>query len=90
MFYYRGDIGLVESRSVSVVGARKASEEGLKRAKKVARELSDAGFTIVSGLAEGVDTAASGLEKSDFALGPNRGLFLSNYTSVPILASSLV
>jgi DNA processing protein len=58
LFYYRGDIGLAASRCVSVVGARKCSPEGLKRAAKLARGLVEAGFTVVSGLAEGVDTAA--------------------------------
>lgn len=58
LFYYRGDLGLTESRCVSVVGARSASEDGLRRAAKLARGLADAGFTVVSGLAKGIDTAA--------------------------------
>ena len=58
LFYYRGQIELAESRCVSVVGARKVSENGMKRASRLARELVEAGFTIVSGLAKGVDTAA--------------------------------
>lgn len=58
LFYYRGDIGLAESRCVSVVGARKVSELGRKRAARLAQELVSAGLTIVSGLAMGVDTAA--------------------------------
>jgi DNA processing protein len=58
LFYYRGHIELAEGRCVSVVGARKVSAEGVKRAERLARELVEAGFTIVSGLAAGVDTAA--------------------------------
>lgn len=58
LFYYRGDIGLTESRCVSVVGARKVSDFGKKRASRLSKELVEAGFTIVSGLAQGVDTAA--------------------------------
>jgi DNA processing protein len=58
LFYYRGYIGLAETRCVSVVGARKATPDGLKRADRVARGLVEAGFTIVSGLAAGIDTAA--------------------------------
>lgn len=58
LFYYRGDIGLTRMRSVSVVGARKSSVAGLKRAARVARGLVEAGFAVVSGLAEGIDTAA--------------------------------
>jgi DNA processing protein len=58
MFYAKGDIGLLESRSISVVGTRKASPEGIRRATKLSAELVNAGFTIVSGLAAGVDTVA--------------------------------
>ncbi len=58
LFYYKGDIGLLESRCISIVGARSCSEEGKRRAAKLACGLVDNGFTIVSGLALGVDTAA--------------------------------
>jgi len=58
LFYYRGYIGLAETRCVSVVGARKATADGLRRADRLARGLVEAGFTIVSGLAAGIDTAA--------------------------------
>lgn len=43
---------------VSVVGARKASPEGMKRAAKLARILVRHGAIVVSGLAEGIDAAA--------------------------------
>jgi DNA processing protein len=43
---------------VSVVGSRRVSPEGIKRAEKVVRKLVEHGAIIVSGLAEGVDTAA--------------------------------
>ncbi|MFC2015025.1 DNA-processing protein DprA [Chloroflexota bacterium] len=58
LFYYRGDIGLLESPSISVVGARKCTEEGLRRAKRLSQELVHSGYTIVSGLASGIDTMA--------------------------------
>ncbi|QEL19837.1 DNA-processing protein DprA [Limnoglobus roseus] len=58
LFYYRGFLQLAETRCVSVVGARKATPEGKKRADRLARELVESGYTIVSGLAEGIDTAA--------------------------------
>ena len=58
LFYYDGDIGLMEVPSISIVGSRKSSEDGLKRARRLARELVDAGYVIVSGLAKGIDTAA--------------------------------
>lgn len=58
LFYYRGDIGLLDSKCISVVGARECSPEGLKRAAKLAKGLAERGYTVVSGLAKGVDTAA--------------------------------
>ncbi|GAB4536818.1 MAG: hypothetical protein Tsb0020_51530 [Haliangiales bacterium] len=55
---YCGYWNLVESPSVAVVGARTASQDGLARARKLARALAEDGYTIISGLAAGVDTAA--------------------------------
>ena len=53
--------GLVEPRdrqAVAIVGARQATPYGLRITETLARELSGAGFTIVSGLARGIDAAA--------------------------------
>jgi DNA processing protein len=58
LFQYRGDLSLVESPCISVVGARDASDDGKMRAARLARELVKHGYTIVSGLARGIDTAA--------------------------------
>lgn len=43
---------------VSIVGARKASMEGRNRANVLAKSFAEAGVTVVSGLAMGIDTAA--------------------------------
>lgn len=57
--YVAGDTGiLAEGARVAIVGARKASPEGLRRASKLAGLLAGRGIVIVSGLAEGIDTAA--------------------------------
>ena len=58
LFYYKGDIGYLESPCVSVIGSRKATEQGLKRAEKITRVLVENDFTVVSGLARGIDTKA--------------------------------
>lgn len=58
LLYYRGVWELTETRCVAVVGARKPSDEGIARAKKLARALVERDFTIVSGLAAGIDTTA--------------------------------
>lgn len=47
-----------DSRSVAVVGTRKPTEDGLRRAQRVAASLTDIGVTVLSGLAAGIDTAA--------------------------------
>jgi DNA processing protein len=47
-----------EGPRVSIVGARKASKQGLRRADKLAKLLVSDGVVIVSGLAKGIDTAA--------------------------------
>ncbi|TJZ69756.1 DNA-processing protein DprA [Chitiniphilus eburneus] len=57
-FYYRGWWDLVSTPCVAVVGTRNPSEEGVRRTRKLVKKLVEDGFTIVSGLAKGVDTAA--------------------------------
>lgn len=55
---YTGDLDVLKPASVSIVGTRNVSDDGRRRARKLARELVEAGVTVVSGLAKGVDTAA--------------------------------
>ena len=43
---------------IAIVGSRNASGAGLKFAQSLARDLADAGFVIISGLARGIDQAA--------------------------------
>jgi len=57
--YAAGDASLLdEGARVSIVGSRKASPEGVRRASKLASVLVKQGMVVVSGLAEGIDTAA--------------------------------
>lgn len=59
MLWVAGDIELLTAeRRVAIVGSRKASPEGVRRAAKLASELVAAGVVIVSGLADGIDRAA--------------------------------
>lgn len=55
---FLGDIGLAQRRCIAIVGARQASAVGRKIARDLARDLSQAGFSIVSGLARGIDGEA--------------------------------
>jgi DNA processing protein len=57
--FLAGDRDLLRAGpTVSIVGSREASREGLARADKLARLLVQRGIIVVSGLAEGIDTAA--------------------------------
>lgn len=58
LLYYQGAWELSETRSIAVVGSRKATDEGQQRAAQIAKGLVDRSFTVVSGLAEGIDRAA--------------------------------
>ncbi len=59
-FYCKGDISLLDkpNRLIGISGSRGASPDGVSRTVKLTKELVDQGFTIVSGLAAGIDTAA--------------------------------
>ncbi len=54
----RGKIEVLERPTVAIVGSREGSGAALMFAERLAAELGAAGFTIVSGLARGVDAAA--------------------------------
>ena len=57
--FFQGNISLLqERRRVSVVGSRNVSDDGIKRAEKITRELVKNNIIVVSGLAKGIDTAA--------------------------------
>ena len=47
-----------DSCSVAVIGSRRASADGLDRARAITERLVELGYAIVSGLAAGIDTAA--------------------------------
>jgi DNA processing protein len=53
-----GDAALLARPCVALVGARNASSLGTRMARALAKELGAAGFTVVSGLARGIDAAA--------------------------------
>ncbi len=57
-FMARGDMALAHRSVIAMVGARNASAAACKFARNLALELGEAGITVVSGLARGVDTAS--------------------------------
>ena len=56
--FLAGDRTLLQRPCIAVIGARKATDAGERRAGQLARQLVANGVVIVSGLAEGIDTAA--------------------------------
>lgn len=58
VLWMMGDAGVLDRPMIALVGARNASSLGTRMARSLAAELSEQGYTVVSGLARGVDTAA--------------------------------
>lgn len=58
LLYLLGDAGLLAAPSLAIVGSRKPSAQGRDNARNFANTLAGQGWTIVSGLAAGVDGAA--------------------------------
>ena len=58
VLYYKGDISLLKTDSFAIVGSRQITSYGKMATEKFAKDLVKADFTIVSGLASGVDTVA--------------------------------
>ena len=53
-----GQVALLHKPCVAIIGSRNASAIGLRFARQIAHELGEAGYTIVSGLARGIDAQA--------------------------------
>src|SRR4030042_1874131 len=58
VLYIKGTLGTSDNLAISIVGSRRCSLYGQEQASQFAHFLSGAGFTICSGMARGIDTAA--------------------------------
>jgi DNA processing protein len=58
LVFLAGSLEARDTRGVAVVGTRRASDRGVEQARAIAQHLVDADYTVVSGLAAGIDTAA--------------------------------
>lgn len=58
VLFYKGDLSALKSDCIAVVGTRRPSRYGSKVAQEFTRAFSNAGLTVVSGLARGVDSVA--------------------------------
>ena len=59
LLYTLGDIKLLDNPLITIVGSRKCTRYGKEQTQSIVKGLCDYGFTIVSGLAEGIDTQAN-------------------------------
>jgi len=76
--YIRGRKSLLfETRTVSLVGSRKASENAQDSTKKIAKLLGENGITVISGLAKGIDVAA------------HRSALDNGYNTIAVIGTSL-
>jgi len=58
LLHARGNAALLSRAAIGIVGSRNATMQGRGNAERFARSLADAGLTVVSGLALGIDAAA--------------------------------
>jgi DNA processing protein len=100
VLYRRGDYHPDDRFAIAIVGSRRLSEYGEGVTLRISNELSRAGFTIISGMARGIDTlshrsalAAGGRTIAVFGSGPdvcypaeNRGLMQKIISSGCVLS----
>jgi DNA processing protein len=58
LLHFQGNWDLASSPAIAIIGTRQPTADGIRRAKALALACVGAGFTVVSGLARGIDTAA--------------------------------
>lgn len=58
VLFVRGEVRTTDALAIAIVGTRHATAYGLAQAERLASGLAHAGYTIISGLARGIDAAA--------------------------------
>ena len=59
VLYYKGNIDLLnKSKTMSIVGSRNTSINSIKYTEKISKEIGEYGYTVVSGMAKGIDASA--------------------------------
>jgi DNA processing protein len=58
LLYIKGEFSAADEKAVAIVGSRSASDYGRKVARNICRGLASLGFTVVSGMARGIDGTA--------------------------------
>jgi DNA processing protein len=77
ILYAKGHLHWLNSRAIAVVGSRNASHQGEKNAEDFSQALCQQGFTIVSGMALGIDGAA------------HRGALKANGATIAVVGTGL-
>jgi len=77
VLWVRGQADLLATPSIAIVGSRVASPYGLEVAERLAAEVGAYGFTVVSGLARGIDSAS------------HRGALAAGGATVAVLGSGV-
>lgn len=77
LLFAEGNINLLKNRIFAIVGTRNPTPQGIDNAIHFAKEIGNNGYTIVSGLAEGIDTAA------------HKGALETNYSTIAVLGTGL-
>jgi len=78
VLYYKGSFPKFDEQlTIAVIGTRKATPEGLKIADRLGRDLADSGVMVLSGMAAGIDSAAT------------EGALKSGHTAAVILGSGV-
>ena len=84
LLYCKGNVSLLKTNCFAVVGSRKSTANALALCRKISSELT-AAFTVVSGIADGADTAAlSGALLSGKAISVTASGFDNIYPSVNV------
>ena len=77
LLYVKGNLKPKDIKAIGVVGTRHASRYGRQQAEKFGRDLAHSGYTVISGLARGVDTLA------------HRGALCAGGRTVAVIGSGL-